>query len=113
MDSACPVLPPAMDQPMPQAVFLSYAREDTAAAQRLAEALRSHGVEVWFDQNELRGGDSPRARGRRTEIRGQRTEVRDQMVGDLAAQSGSSQRLPRWRSCPASISHFDRSPERR
>ena len=40
------------------AVFVSYAREDTAAAQRLAEALRSHGVEVWFDQNELRGGDT-------------------------------------------------------
>jgi len=39
------------------AVFLSYAREDTAAAQRVAEALRSHGVEVWFDQSELRGGD--------------------------------------------------------
>jgi hypothetical protein len=42
----------------PRAVFLSYAREDTAAAQRIAEALRSHGVEVWFDQNELRGGDA-------------------------------------------------------
>ena len=41
-----------------KAVFLSYAREDTAAAQRIAEALRSHGVEVWFDQNELRGGDA-------------------------------------------------------
>ncbi|MSU49304.1 MAG: TIR domain-containing protein [Opitutus sp.] len=47
--------------PMPAsagAVFLSYAREDTTAAQRLAEALRSHDVEVWFDQNELRGGDT-------------------------------------------------------
>ena len=42
----------------PKAVFLSYAREDTAAAQRIAEAMRSHGVEVWFDQNELRGGDA-------------------------------------------------------
>jgi tetratricopeptide (TPR) repeat protein len=41
-----------------RAVFLSYAREDTAAAQRIAEALRSNGVEVWFDQNELRGGDA-------------------------------------------------------
>src|ERR1035437_7920213 len=41
-----------------KAVFLSYAREDTAAAQRIAEALRSHGVEVWFDQDELRGGDA-------------------------------------------------------
>lgn len=40
------------------AVFLSYARDDTASAQRIAEALSSHGVEVWFDQNELRGGDS-------------------------------------------------------
>ena len=41
-----------------RAVFLSYAREDSAAAQRIAEALRSHGIEVWFDQNELRGGDA-------------------------------------------------------
>ena len=40
------------------AVFLSYAREDTAAAQRIAEALRSSGVEVWFDQSELRGGET-------------------------------------------------------
>jgi TolB-like protein len=43
---------------MSGAVFLSYAREDTVAAQRIAEALRSHGVEVWFDQSELRGGDA-------------------------------------------------------
>ncbi len=41
----------------PRAVFLSYAREDTPAAQRIADALRSYGVEVWFDQSELRGGD--------------------------------------------------------
>ncbi len=40
------------------AVFLSYAREDTDAAKRIAEALRSSGVEVWFDQSELRGGDT-------------------------------------------------------
>ncbi len=40
-----------------KAVFLSYAREDTAAARRIAEALRGFGVEVWFDQSELRGGD--------------------------------------------------------
>ena len=40
-----------------RAVFLSYAREDTDAARRIAEALRGFGVEVWFDQNELRGGD--------------------------------------------------------
>src|SRR5471032_339344 len=47
-----------MESGLPKAVFLSYAREDTAAAQRIAEALRSHGVEVWFDQSELRGGDA-------------------------------------------------------
>ena len=41
-----------------RAVFLSYAREDAAAAGRIAEALRSNGVEVWFDQSELRGGDA-------------------------------------------------------
>jgi TolB-like protein/cytochrome c-type biogenesis protein CcmH/NrfG len=40
-----------------RAVFLSYAREDTAGAQRLADALRGHGIKVWFDQSELRGGD--------------------------------------------------------
>jgi TolB-like protein/Tfp pilus assembly protein PilF len=41
-----------------RAVFISYAREDAPAANRIAEALRSNGVEVWFDQNELRGGDA-------------------------------------------------------
>jgi TolB-like protein/cytochrome c-type biogenesis protein CcmH/NrfG len=42
----------------PRAVFLSYAREDTEAARRIADALRAFGLEVWFDQNELRGGDA-------------------------------------------------------
>src|SRR3954462_10666988 len=41
-----------------KAVFLSYAREDAEAARRIADALRAFGVEVWFDQHELRGGDS-------------------------------------------------------
>ncbi|HEX7630626.1 MAG TPA: TIR domain-containing protein, partial [Lacunisphaera sp.] len=41
-----------------KAVFLSYAREDAEVAQRIADALRAFGVEVWFDQNELRGGDT-------------------------------------------------------
>jgi TolB-like protein/tetratricopeptide (TPR) repeat protein len=40
------------------AVFLSYASQDAAAAQRICEALRSAGVEVWFDQSELRGGEA-------------------------------------------------------
>ena len=40
------------------AVFLSYAREDSAAVRRIADALRAAGIEVWFDQNELVGGDT-------------------------------------------------------
>ena len=40
------------------AVFLSYASQDTGAAQRICEALRAAGIEVWFDQSELRGGDA-------------------------------------------------------
>ncbi len=40
------------------ALFLSYAREDRPAAQRIAEALRAFGVETWIDQSELRGGDA-------------------------------------------------------
>ncbi|MDB6126898.1 MAG: TolB amino-terminal protein, partial [Verrucomicrobia bacterium] len=48
-----------------KAVFLSYAREDAEAARRIADALRSQGVEVWFDQNELRGGDAWDAKIRR------------------------------------------------
>ena len=41
-----------------KAIFLSYARDDAAAARRIAEALRSSGLEVWFDENELRSGDA-------------------------------------------------------
>ncbi len=39
------------------AVFLSYASQDAEAAKRICDALRAAGVEVWFDQSELRGGD--------------------------------------------------------
>jgi TolB-like protein/cytochrome c-type biogenesis protein CcmH/NrfG len=49
-------------------VFLSYAREDAEAVRRIADALRAFGVEVWFDQNELRGGDAWDAKIR-TQIR--------------------------------------------
>jgi Tol biopolymer transport system component len=42
-----------------RAVFVSYAREDSASAHRIAEALRSGGVEVWLDQEGgLVGGDA-------------------------------------------------------
>jgi TolB-like protein len=41
-----------------RAVFLSYASQDGGAAQRISEALRDGGVEVWLDTTELRGGDA-------------------------------------------------------
>lgn len=41
-----------------RAVFLSYASQDAEAALQLCNALRAAGVEVWFDQSELRGGDT-------------------------------------------------------
>jgi TolB-like protein/tetratricopeptide (TPR) repeat protein len=40
------------------AVFLSYASQDAQAAQKICVALRAAGIEVWFDQSELRGGDA-------------------------------------------------------
>jgi hypothetical protein len=42
----------------PHAVFLSYASQDAVAAKKICDALRGAGVEVWFDQSELRGGDA-------------------------------------------------------
>jgi hypothetical protein len=39
-------------------VFLSYASQDAEAAEKICEALRAAGIEVWFDQSELRGGDA-------------------------------------------------------
>ena len=48
-----------MPPPTPTgAIFLSYAREDSVAARRIADALRAANIEVWFDQTELRGGDA-------------------------------------------------------
>jgi hypothetical protein len=41
-----------------RAVFLSYAREDSVAAQRIADALRAFGAEVWLDLSELQGGEA-------------------------------------------------------
>ncbi|MDE2136956.1 MAG: TIR domain-containing protein [Gammaproteobacteria bacterium] len=39
-------------------MFLSYASQDAEAAKRICETLRAGGIEVWFDQSALRGGDA-------------------------------------------------------
>ena len=41
-----------------KAVFLSYASQDGVAALRICAALRASGIEVWFDQDALVGGDA-------------------------------------------------------
>lgn len=51
-------VPPFAMPDVPKAVFLSYASQDAEAARRICEHLRAEGVEVWFDQSELRGGDA-------------------------------------------------------
>ena len=40
------------------AIFLSYTSQDAEPARRIRDALQSLGLEVWFDENELRGGDA-------------------------------------------------------
>jgi TolB-like protein len=40
-----------------KAVFLSYASQDAEPAGKICATLRTAGIEVWFDQSELRGGD--------------------------------------------------------
>jgi len=42
----------------PPTVFLSYATEDRPAARSIREALQGLGVEVWYDESALDGGDA-------------------------------------------------------
>lgn len=39
-------------------IFISYASQDRAAARSLRDALSEVGFEVWYDENELGGGDA-------------------------------------------------------
>jgi TIR domain-containing protein len=51
--------PPGSDATQMQlgAIFLSYASDDLAAAERIKTALEAAGVEVWFDKRRLEAGD--------------------------------------------------------
>ncbi|MGH8190312.1 MAG: toll/interleukin-1 receptor domain-containing protein [Rhodanobacteraceae bacterium] len=49
-------LPPAREMPE-NAIFISYAREDLAAVQRLKAGLDAAGLTTWFDLDRLAGGD--------------------------------------------------------
>ena len=39
-------------------IFISYASEDRAAARQLRDTLDAAGLDVWYDENELGGGDA-------------------------------------------------------
>lgn len=56
--SAAPVriLPPSREMPE-NAIFISYAREDLVAVQRLKATLDAAGLTTWFDFDRLEGGD--------------------------------------------------------
>ncbi|HEY2968301.1 MAG TPA: toll/interleukin-1 receptor domain-containing protein [Casimicrobiaceae bacterium] len=49
-------LPPEREMP-DNAVFISYAREDLTAVQKLKAGLDAAGVKTWFDLDRLEGGD--------------------------------------------------------
>jgi hypothetical protein len=49
-------LPPAREMPE-NAIFISYAREDMPAVQRLKAGLDAAGITTWFDLERLEGGD--------------------------------------------------------
>src|SRR5690242_12015951 len=50
--------PPVAMSAAGRAIFLSYASQDAEPARRICDALRAAGLEVWFDQSALRGGDA-------------------------------------------------------
>ena len=56
LDAPTRFLPPELEMP-DNAVFISYAREDLAAVNRLKAALDQAGIKVWFDLERLEGGD--------------------------------------------------------
>jgi hypothetical protein len=56
-DTAMPGAGATEPSAMPS-VFLSYASEDREAARALRDGLAAEGLEVWYDENELTGGDA-------------------------------------------------------
>ena len=50
------ILPPAREMPE-NAIFISYAREDLPAVQRMKAAMDAAGLTTWFDLDRLESGD--------------------------------------------------------
>ena len=80
-----------LEAPLPARKPIAHCSKVTAA-KRICEALRAAGIEVWFDQSELRGGDAWDRRQRRSEQahdsgRGGRDRTRRR--GQLHTQGGA------------------------
>jgi len=54
-NAATPPPPPPIHTP---SVFISYAAEDRVATRALRDTLAAAGLDVWYDENELSGGDA-------------------------------------------------------
>src|SRR4026209_2187770 len=54
-DATAASTPPQRTAP---SVFISYASEDRIAARTLRDTLANAGLDVWYDENELTGGDA-------------------------------------------------------
>ncbi len=59
-----------IDLPSSPFVFVSYAHEDRALAERLLADLRMHGIVGWIDEHDLKPGATPRAHALRDVVRG-------------------------------------------
>ncbi len=53
-----PAIDPVDPLRPPPSVFLSYASEDRPAAQAIRDGLKASGLEVWYDESGLDGGDA-------------------------------------------------------
>ena len=47
--------PPELPKPT---LFISYASQDRDAARRIRDTLIAQGIDVWYDEEELTGGDA-------------------------------------------------------
>jgi hypothetical protein len=53
-----PELDPADSQTPRRSVFLSYASQDRQAARLLRDTLSDYGLDVWYDESDLGGGEA-------------------------------------------------------
>src|SRR5215472_14871055 len=58
MSTTDPASPSPANPSRPRSVFLSYASQDRQTVQLLRDALPGYGLDVWYDESDLTGGDA-------------------------------------------------------